>query len=261
MGLVAEGEPSDELTGAAHKELLAARRSRHGLSAISMANYPTMRRLLGEGDPLIAFQRLQHRILETLDTGDDVRAIEAAAYSLGLGSAGETHLDRLNDFGADYGLEARQVRRYSDLGLRQLAQLITSNWIVHAVPTLEVFATQQANGSLAITLRSSRPDLIDMSSLKSFLVDENGKRSQVDQNSFDEESADRVVVRILREPFVLVAPAPGSPRHLRFEWNGEVWPRFVMNVVGPIAPEYVLTTQTLGNAMQLSLEKLERISP
>jgi hypothetical protein len=226
-----------------------------------MANCPTMRRLLGEGDPLIAFQRLQHRILETLDTGDDVRAIEAAAYSLGLGSAGETHLDRLNDFGADYGLEARQVRRYSDLGLRQLAQLITSNWIVHAVPTLEIFATQQTNGSLAITLRATRPDLIDMSRPEPFVVDENGKRTPMNSDLSEERSADRVLVRALREPLVLATSASGLRCHLRFEWKGEVWPRFVMNVVGPISHQYVLTTQTLGNAMQLSLEKLEPDSP
>lgn len=222
-----------------------------------MANYPTMRRLLGDGDALIAFQRLQHRILETLDTGDDVRAVEAAAYSLGLGSAGETHLDRLNDFGTDYGLEARQVRRYSDLGIRQLAQLITSNWIVHAVPTLEVFATQQSNGSLAIGLRTTRQDLIDMSPVQSFSVEPDGERTVLDADLSDASPSDRVIVQTLRQPFVLLAPQQGAPRHLRFEWEGEIWPRFVMNVVGPIAPEYVLTTQTLGNAMQLSVELLE----
>ncbi|HEX7825335.1 MAG TPA: hypothetical protein VF477_10570 [Mycobacterium sp.] len=120
-------ESAGELTEIVHNELLTARRTRHGLSAVSMSEYPNMRRLLGDGDPLVAFQRLQHRILKTLDTGDDVRAIEAATYSLGLGSAGETHLDRLVDFGNAYGYEARQVRRFSDLGVRQLARLITSN--------------------------------------------------------------------------------------------------------------------------------------
>lgn len=257
MGLASGDESSDDLTGVVLGELLAGRRSRHGLSAVSMATYPTMRRLLGDGDALIAFQRFQHRILETLDTGDDVRAIEAATYSLGLGSAGETHLDRLNDFGADYVLEARQVRRYSDLGIRQLAQLITSNWIVHAVPTLEVFATQQSNGSLAIGLRTTRQELIDMSPVQPYSIDFDGERTALDADPSGVTSSNRVSVQTLREPFILLARQPGVPRHLRFEWKGEVWPRFVMNTVGPIAPEFVLTTQTLGNTMQLSVELLE----
>ena len=245
-----------DLVAAVRAELLAARRSRHGLSAISMANFPTMRRLLGDGDALVAFQRLQHRILQTLDTRDDVRAIEAATYSLGLGSAGETHLDRLVDYGTDYGYEIRQVRRYSDLGVQQLAQLITSNWIVHAVPTLEVFATQQTNASMLITLRATRPHLIDMADIEPFEVDHTGERARVDTELVDDTSrAD--VVQVLKEPFVLAAAQPGKPRHLRFEWKGEVWPRFVMNCVGQLQSGHVLTTQTLGNAMQLSIEVIE----
>ena len=248
-----EDDAGEVVVTSVHDELLAARRSRHGLSAISMANYPTMRRLLGDGDPLIAFQRLQHRILESLDTGDDVRAIEAAAYSLGLGSAGETHLDRLADFGTEYGYEVRQVRRYSDLGIQQLSRLITSNWIVHSVPTLEVFATQQTNASFLITLKATRPNLIDMSAVEPVEIDHAGNRAQVDAELL-EEASQADVVQILKKPFVLAAAQPRKPRHLRFEWRGEIWPRFVMNVVGPILPEYVLTSQTLGNAMQLSVE-------
>jgi len=221
-----------------------------------MANYPAIRRLLGDGDPLVAFGRLQHRILETLDTRDDVRALEAATYSLGLGSAGQTHLDRLVDFGNAHGYEARQVRRYSDLGIRQLAELITSNWIVHAVPTLEVLAAHQSNGSWAITLRATHPNLIDMAPVDVLSVDGQGHRAPVEANLTDRGSTDRVEVLTLAEPFVLAAAKPGVPRHLRFEWKGEVWPRFVLNVVGPVAAGTVLTSQTLGNALQLSVEVL-----
>lgn len=253
------GAPFDEsvskLTEIVHSELLTARRSRHGLSAVSMSEYPTMRRLLGDGDPLVAFQRLQHRILETLDTRDDVRAIEAATYSLGLGSAGETHLDRLVEFGNAYGYEARQVRRFSDLGVRQLARLITSNWIVHAVPALEVFASQQANRSWAITLRATRPRLIDMSDVELSTANANGRRDAV-HASLANVSIEPNEIQTLATPFVLAAAAPGAPRHLRFEWRGEVWPRFVMNVVGPVLPHHVLTSQTLGNTLQLSVEVL-----
>lgn len=250
-------EPSDDLMRAVHQELLTARRSRNGLSPVSMANCPTMNRLLGDGDPVVAFGRLQHRILETLDTGDDVRAIEAAAYSLGLGSAAETHLDRLVEFGSTYGYEARQVRRYSDLGIQQLARLITSNWILHVVPTLEVFAAQQSDASLAIRLRTTRQNLIDMSRVESVRVDPGGERTHVEVEMSEEMPSGRAVVQTLLKPLILAAAEPGMPRHLRFEWKGEVWPRFVMNVIGPIHSGYVLTTQTLGNAMQLSAEVLE----
>ena len=252
-----------------HRELLRARKSPEGLSPNLMATLATMRDLLGDGDPLVAFQRLQHRILETLELDDDVTGIEAAAYSLGLGSAGRTHLDRLNDFGRDHGYEARQARRHSDKGLRQLARLITSNWIVHTVPTLEVFLAQQANGSFAVTLRATRQHFVDMRELTIHDVRDHGdgapQRTQRAVELAIEERPSRPgpparaahVVTTLAQPFVLPAPEPGEPSHLRFEWRGEVWPRFVFNLIGRTDAEPCITSQTLGAVMQVSLELLE----
>ena len=88
-------------------ELLTARKSSEGLSPNSMARCPTLTALLGDGDPRVAFTQLQTRILETIDQDDDVTPILAASYSLGFASKGATHLDRLTDFGEDYGYEAR----------------------------------------------------------------------------------------------------------------------------------------------------------
>lgn len=228
-----------------------------------MATYPTMRDLLGDGDPLAAFVRLQHRILETLEVGDDVRALEAATYSLGLGSAGKTHLDRLNDFGEEYGYEARQSRRYSDRGLHQLAQLITSNWIVHTVPTLEVFLAQQPNGSLLVSLRSTRQHFVDMHQVQAYKQDDDEPRARVEAEllhtsevpeSTDEHPQAQRIVQTLERPLVLGAPQPGHARHLRFEWKGEIWPRFALSIVGTVAPGCVITSQTLGNALQVTVE-------
>jgi hypothetical protein len=76
---------------------------------------------------------------------------------------------------------------------------MTSYSPLTAVPTLEVFATQQSNGSSAIGLRATRHDLIDMSRVEHF-VDPSGKRTLLDADPSDESSSDRVIVRILREP-------------------------------------------------------------
>jgi hypothetical protein len=259
------GETSSSLERAVHAELLTARKSSDGLSPNSMATLPVMRDLLGDGDPLAAFQRLTHRILETLELGDDVRSLEAATYSLGLGSAGKTHLDRLNDFGQEYGYEVRQVRRYSDRGLRQLARLITSNWIVHTVPTLEVFVAQQPDRSLAVTLRATRQHFVSMHGVQVYEQEGDGARLPV-AGSVERHLAAEVpsqqpapaerIVEELNRPFVLAPAHPGVPRHLRFEWKGEVWPRFALSIVGALAPGYVLTSQTLGNTMQVTVEAL-----
>lgn len=252
-------------------ELLAARRSPEGLSANSMTNFPAMRDLLGDGDPLVAFKRLTHRLLETLDTKDDVRAIEAAAYSLGLASGETTHLARLEEFGTEYGYEVRQVRRYSDKGIEQLAQLITSNWVVHTVPTLEVFLAQQSNGSLAVTLRTTRQHFIDMQAVEAYeqqgdeprtarptvLRAETAEGQSANGLSGSTRSTSPRIVESMDRPFVLKPAEPGTPRHLRFVWQGEIWPRFALSIVGALSGEQIVTSQTLGNTMQVSIEALK----
>jgi hypothetical protein len=95
-----------------------------------------------------------------------------------------------------------------------------------------------------------------MSPVEPYVVDQDGKRTSVNTNLSDEGSSGRTIVQVLSVPIVLAAAEPGVPRHLRLEWKGEVWPRFVMNAVG-LSNQYVLTTQTLGNAMQLSVERLQ----
>ena len=263
-GVEVDDAGTTELQDLVRAELLAARRSPEGLSANSMTNFPAMRDLLGDGDPLVAFKRLSHRLLETLDTKDDVRALEAAAYSLGLASAASTHLARLEEFGAEYGYEVRQVRRYSDRGIEQLTQLITSNWVVHNVPTLEVFMAQQSNGSFAVTLRTTRQWFIDMHEVEAY--ERAGGEQQVAWlttlgGSKDDATGAHAAPRVtetMERPFVLKAAEPGVPRHLRFVWNGEIWPRFALSIVGAMSAAHMVTSQTLGNTMQVSVDVLER---
>lgn len=266
-GVEVDDGGTTELQDLVRAELLAARRSPEGLSANSMTNFPAMRDLLGDGDPLVAFKRLSHRLLETLDTKDDVRALEAAAYSLGLASGASTHLARLDEFGAEYGYEQRQVRRYSDRGIEQLTGLITSNWVVHNVPTLEVFMAQQSNGSFAVTLRTTRQWFIDMHAVEAY--ERAGEEQQVDRTTNiggSEESEPGSpatpgapsVTESMEKPFVLKAAEPGVPRHLRLVWQGEIWPRFALSIVGALSGEQLVTNQTLGNTMQISVERLTR---
>lgn len=245
-----------------HNELLAARKSSDGLSPTSMSRYPTMRDLLGDGDPLVAFTRLEHRILETLELGDDTAGITAATFSLGLGSAGKTHLDRLNEYGTEYGYEARQARRHSDEGLRRLARLITSNWVVHAVPFLEIFLVQQSNGSFAITMRAARQHFIDMRGIELSTVNSGGYRTPIQAETAitrtegDETTVERIVATLAR-PLVLRAPRTDKSRTMRISWPGEVWPRFAVTVLGSLSANTAVTSQTLGNTLQVVVQVID----
>ena len=113
---------------AIHQELRAARKRPGGLSPQTMAQCPVMCDLLGNGDPEVALVELNHKIMELIDSDDDITAVEAASYSLGLCTDADTHLARLEEFGAKHFLDQRQARRYSDRGLIQLARLISTHW-------------------------------------------------------------------------------------------------------------------------------------
>lgn len=257
---------SDRLAELVLQELLAARKASEGLSPNAIAQCPTIVGLLGDGDPLVAFTRLQARILETLEIGDDVMPIEAAAYSLGFASSRKTHLDRLNDFGTEFGYEARQARRLSDKGISQLARLIASNWVVHAVPTLELFVAQQREGSLVLTLRTRRQRFVDMAALtvRREAVDRRESSPVVSETQADDSPRDDSlwVKERLAAPIRLpVEDLSEGGASVRFVWHGEMWPRFSVTMVGPIAPETLLTTQTLGATLLLTWQRVDTTPP
>ncbi len=217
--------------------------------------------LIGEGDPLIAMTRLTHRILETLELGDDVIPITAASYSLGLSSAGRTHLERLNDFGAEYGYEARQARRLSDEGIRELARLMCTNWVVHAVPTVEVLLLQERDESFAIHVSTRRQWYIDMKPLHIEKQDLAGARIDLqpppameEEISFESEGPRELVARLgglIRLP----TPEPGPGHSLRLTWVGEIWPRFSVSTLGPTSGETLVTSQSVGNTLLITVER------
>ena len=144
----AEDEPGQPRgsEAAIHTELVAARKRPGGLSPQAMAQCPVMCDLLGNGDPEVAHVELSLKLLELIEADDDVRAIEAACYSLGLASEEDTHLGRLVEFGAKRFLDQRQARRYSDRGLKQLARLISTHWTVPTVPDATLILIGTAPG-------------------------------------------------------------------------------------------------------------------
>lgn len=222
---VVDGDRADHAEATAeervHRELLAVRKRADGLSSTSITSCRVLVDLLGEGDPLIAMTRLTHRILETIELDDDAVRITAAAYSLGLGSAGRTHLHRLTDFGIEYGYEARQARRLSDEGLRELARLITTNWVVHAVPSVEVFVVQISDRSFAVQVNTRRQWYIDMQALVIEAQDGDGRRRPLEPlpvvvtRESSDDGRPRDTSTTLKKFIRLPALAPGDEHCLR----------------------------------------------
>lgn len=256
------------------------RKTADGLSPNAMARCTTMVALLGDGDPLVAFTRLQARILETLELGDDTTGLDAAAYSLGLASDRKTHLDRLVAFGEEYGYEARQARRHSDKGIEQLATLICSNWVVHTVPTVEIYLAQQTDGSFALTVRTKRQRFVDMQPIRIHRTTKDGHlatltpqpifvpapahNSQTSTGANDgdygegrEDTSESLwITEQLQRPLHLPAPTTETPNTIvRIDWHGEMWPRFTTSTIAPIREGVLVTSQTLGNTVQITVQQ------
>ena len=260
-----QGDASDSLVLEERvlAELLAARKAAWGLSPTGMAACPTMTGLLGDGDPLLAFTRLQARVLELIDQDDDVLPVQAAAYSLGLACARSTHLDRLSEFGADFGFEARQARRYSDRGLRQLARLICSNWLVQTAPLCRVVLAQRPDGAVTVMAWRRWQWFVGMRSIAVQRLDADGQVMALEPKPVFTQPADPLadpgllwLDSRLEHPLRLPAPEPGRDVCLRISWPGEVWPQFSTTMVGPLAADCALTSQVVGNTTILTIAAL-----
>ncbi|BDA65719.1 hypothetical protein [Actinomyces capricornis] len=234
-------------------ELLAARKRPTGLSPTGMTAMPTVVALLGGGDPSVAFTQLQDRVLQVIDQDDDVLPIQAAAYSLGFASARSTHLARLNDFGADYGFEARQARRHSDTGLQRIAHLICTTWTVQLTPACHVWLAGQPNGALELQISTAWPWFIDMKPMGLDTLDSDSRwipwqsalrfTAPLDPTAAPETLWLRCH---LEQPLHLRPVLP-----VRLRWPGEVWPQFT-TTTADLPPGVSLSITTLGNTWILS---------
>lgn len=266
--------PSAASEAVVQRELLAVRKLPRGLSPHSMTGCPTIVALLGDGDPLMAFTRLETRILARLELDDDVTPLNAVAYSLGLASHGKTHLERLNDFGDAYGYEVRQARRHSDLGVQQLATLICSNWIVDTVPVINVVLTGHPDGSAEVAVATERPRFVDMCPLRIQWYRADGRPGEklhdvkppphfepaaqpTHGNDSDALLPDDLCVhQRLVESLMLSPPGDEGVHGLRIAWPGEVWPCFQLQVIGPPSPDTIISSQTIGNAVVLQYQNI-----
>ncbi len=224
-----------------------------------MAQCPVMCDLLGNGDPEVAHVELTLKILELIEADDDVRAIEAASYSLGLASEEDTHLGRLVEFGTKRFLDQRQARRYSDRGLKQLARLISTHWTVPTVPeaTLILIGVPPDRVGFMVQLRCQRH------------IDMREPRVSIRRGDSDELVPLRVVWQRTSEDGALWAEDAfveplivdvGDETTLRLVWRGETWPKFTVVLTGDIDAEMV-RVETLGAACAVTvLGDLELLS-
>ena len=244
-------------------ELLTARKTTQGLSPTGMTACPTIAALLGDGDPLVAFTQLQARVLQLIAQDDDILAIQAAAYSLGFASDRTTHLDRLTDFGTDYGFEARQARRHSDTGLRRLAHLICSNWIVQTVPTCDIHVNHSPAGTLTLMVSTRWQWFVDMKPPTISLVDDRGgltpvKPTPVFTQPTDPASDPKItwLTSHLKRPLTFSMRQQDDDLQAQVSWVGEVWPCFTVTVVGPLTDSTQVRATIIGNTAVLRLEAM-----
>jgi hypothetical protein len=221
-------------------ELRGLRRHPSGVSIETLAHAPVICRLLGNGDPYLAYTRLQHGLIDA--TAD--RPLRAAAASLGFSVGGATHLERLDKAGADLGLDQRQVRRLSDQGLIVLATLISTNWIVEAVPSLGAVVTAGlSHFDIAVTTR--RPLIVEMSEPEiELLVSERSEVPVITWRTRDHGDSHFAVGAPMR------IERAGSETSLMIVWRGEVWPKFTVHWHGGGAD---FSSESLGNKLMLRL--------
>lgn len=202
------------LAEAVRTELVAARKAPGGLTPASMASTTTLRAVLGGGDPAAAYNALKHSLLAF--EGDT--SVMAAAYSLGFASDGYTHLDRLTDFGTDYGYDQRQARRYSDRGVRELSFFIAEQWSMEAAPSLRLTVLQGAD--LELVCSTSNFHFIEMRDPVVERIDRGGLRASL-PGEWMRRHEDLLVHGFAHYIFDEFDPQQETVSVL---WRGEMWP-------------------------------------
>jgi len=224
-----------------HHELLAARKNPYGLTLEQMAACPVLLELLGNGDPLTARRSLIHHIheLEAADQAD--MPIRAAAASLGLADQTKTHLDRLNNFGTEYGYEQRQVRRFSDKGLRELAATITTRPLNLARSNVDLFIhwddTDPATPGWAIAAITHQHWFVHMEALQLSIGSHRNDQTTIPLETTAQR--DKVWITTRYEPVFLTNLTATVVVTLR--WPGELLPKYTTLIASDQAPGSIVT--------------------
>jgi hypothetical protein len=216
-----------------------------------MALCPVVCGLLGDGDPQVAHVTLSHMLIEVIEADDDVMAIEAAYYSLGLASEADTHLARLQEFGDKHFIGQRQARYYSDRGLAQLARLIATHWTTRTVPEATVIVIGTGVDHVAVAVQLRRQVHIDMRPARLGLwpVGQDEPTPIAVSWVALEQGEDHWGGEQLAEPLMVSVTTETT---VRLVWRGEVWPTFTVVFTGDIGANMV-RTQTLGAACAVTL--------
>lgn len=225
-------------------ELLAIRRKAEGLTVAAMTESPVISGLLGDGDPTLANSRLRLAVLES-ELG---LSIQAVASSFGLTSSQRSHLGRLEDFGAEYGYDQRQARRYSDRGIHQLAHLIATNLAVTSVPCLDVVLVQSGAASVDVMVSTKCLWFVEMAPPVAMTRRGEAEPATIGLTLVEREDDGYRVGRTKRPVTVDVI----GETSLTIVWRGELWPKFSVTwAVGAL--EVQSTVETLGNKLMLRL--------
>ena len=222
-------------------ELLQLRKQATGVTVDTLARAPVICALLGAGDPYIAYTRLSHEILDS----DLDLAVMAAAASLGFMADGDTHLKRLDALGLDVGMEQRQVRRYSDRGVRTPARLIATNWPTETVPQLTAAVLRSGEG-WEVHLATARLLVVEMRQVSVTLLAGDTREDLAPEwaTTNDETWQHAHTAQPLRVPDNV------QETSVVLVWRGELWPKYAVTWVGEHADA---TSESLGNKLMLRL--------
>jgi hypothetical protein len=230
-------------------ELLRLRKLPTGLTVETMALSPTICGLLGAGDPYVAYTSLQHRLLEAVGS----RELDALTASLGLSAEGDTHLKRLDAYGAHIHLDQRQVRRYSDKGVDMAVELITTNWPTQTVPQLTAlvqYASGSASAEWHIQVFTRWLDVVAMRAPALTLMSGSTRKELEPHWAADQQ--DVWDTAATTEPLIITDSKEETS--LILVWRGELWPKFNTQWLTP-SPSMV--SESLGNKLMLRLRTLD----
>ena len=222
-------------------ELVQLRKQAAGVTVDALARTTLIRDLLGAGDPLVAYTRLSHEILDS-DLDLPVRAVAA---SLGFLADGDSHLKRLDAFGEQVGMEQRQVRRYSDRGIRTLARLIATNWPTETAPRLTAAVVRDERG-WELHLVTARLLVVEMRApTVTLLTGTTREHTAPVWTTRDDDTWQHAHTTVpLRIPDERVETS------IVIVWRGELWPKHAVTWIGPHTDA---TSESLGNKLMLRL--------
>jgi hypothetical protein len=232
-------------------ELITMHKSKPGFTVGALAVSPVITQLLGDGDPLLAYNNFKERVLAHLHAEASL-PIDVALASLRLTVDRDTHLDRLVEFGEEHGYDQRQARRHSDRGVSELARLIASHWVTRASPELIVFVSRTGADTADCTIRTRRPMHIEMRSVSATFA--HGPDSAVDF-SLEEQPVDGGVWCVTEHRPRIALDLSVDQCSLVVVWRGELWPKFTVRWVGDFS-SHAIGCETLVNTLVVSLSQL-----